>query len=42
MQYLSKVVTETINAKNIIDGKEMLLAIIDVNFAAKEFRKQEY
>ena len=41
MQYLSKVVTKTINAKNI-DGKEMLLAIIDVNFAAKEFRKQEY
>ena len=28
MQYLSKVITETINAKNVIDGKEMLLAIV--------------
>ena len=28
MQYLSKVITETINAKNVIDGKVMLLAIV--------------
>ena len=28
IQYLSKVITETINAKNVIDGKEMLLAIV--------------